>query len=154
MVSGLQSAAWRLRMKSSKATNSVLIPTPSPLPDSNEVLTRARFTRRQGGGYNPPHGEVLELADRRDLGSRAARREGSSPSFPTAGRRNRGRATLDAGSPVRVGLQTTTQSASRGTSVEGRDTGARGPSGAADGRSRRGRNPGGKGVGGSPAWPQ
>ena len=27
-------------------------------------------------------GEVLELADRRDLGSRAARREGSSPSFP------------------------------------------------------------------------
>jgi hypothetical protein len=28
-------------------------------------------------------GEVLELADRRDLGSRAARREGSSPSFPT-----------------------------------------------------------------------
>jgi hypothetical protein len=26
---------------------------------------------------------VLELADRRDLGSRAARREGSSPSFPT-----------------------------------------------------------------------
>ena len=29
-----------------------------------------------------PIGEVLELADRRDLGSRAARREGSSPSFP------------------------------------------------------------------------
>jgi hypothetical protein len=28
-------------------------------------------------------GEVLELADRRDLGSRAERREGSSPSFPT-----------------------------------------------------------------------
>ena len=28
-------------------------------------------------------GEVLELADRRDLGSCAARREGSSPSFPT-----------------------------------------------------------------------
>ena len=28
-------------------------------------------------------GEVLELADRRDLGSRAARREGSTPSFPT-----------------------------------------------------------------------
>ena len=27
-------------------------------------------------------GEVLELADRRDLGSRAARREGSTPSFP------------------------------------------------------------------------
>jgi hypothetical protein len=26
---------------------------------------------------------VLELADRRDLGSCAARREGSSPSFPT-----------------------------------------------------------------------
>src|SRR3972149_379457 len=38
-------------------------------------------------GYNAPHGEVLELADRRDLGSRAARREGSSPSFPTAARR-------------------------------------------------------------------
>ena len=29
------------------------------------------------------YGEVLELADRRDLGSRAARREGSNPSFPT-----------------------------------------------------------------------
>ena len=28
-------------------------------------------------------GEVLELADRRDLGSRAERREGSNPSFPT-----------------------------------------------------------------------
>ena len=28
-------------------------------------------------------GEVLELADRRDLGSRAVRREGSTPSFPT-----------------------------------------------------------------------
>ena len=27
-------------------------------------------------------GELLELADRRDLGSRAERREGSSPSFP------------------------------------------------------------------------
>ena len=27
-------------------------------------------------------GEVLELADRRDLESRAARREGSNPSFP------------------------------------------------------------------------
>jgi hypothetical protein len=27
-------------------------------------------------------GEVLELADRLDLGSSAARREGSSPSFP------------------------------------------------------------------------
>ena len=27
-------------------------------------------------------GEVLELADRRDLESRAERREGSSPSFP------------------------------------------------------------------------
>ena len=27
-------------------------------------------------------GEVLELADRHDLGSCAARREGSSPSFP------------------------------------------------------------------------
>jgi hypothetical protein len=38
-------------------------------------------------GIKPPliilyPGEVLELADRRDLGSRAARREGSSPSFP------------------------------------------------------------------------
>ena len=29
------------------------------------------------------HGEVLELADRHDLGSCAARHEGSSPSFPT-----------------------------------------------------------------------
>ena len=28
-------------------------------------------------------GEVLELADRHDLGSCAERREGSSPSFPT-----------------------------------------------------------------------
>ncbi len=28
------------------------------------------------------NGEVLELADRRDLGSRAERREGSTPSFP------------------------------------------------------------------------
>ena len=28
-------------------------------------------------------GEVLELADRRGLGPRAARREGSNPSFPT-----------------------------------------------------------------------
>ena len=28
-------------------------------------------------------GEVLELADRRDLESRAERREGSNPSFPT-----------------------------------------------------------------------
>jgi hypothetical protein len=28
-------------------------------------------------------GEVLELADRRDLGSRAHGREGSNPSFPT-----------------------------------------------------------------------
>lgn len=28
-------------------------------------------------------GEVLELADRRDLGSRTVRCEGSSPSFPT-----------------------------------------------------------------------
>ncbi len=27
-------------------------------------------------------GEVLELADRRDLGSRVERREGSTPSFP------------------------------------------------------------------------
>lgn len=32
--------------------------------------------------YNALGGEVLELADRRDLGSRAARREGSTPSFP------------------------------------------------------------------------
>ena len=30
-----------------------------------------------------PSGEVLELADRRDLGSRAHGREGSNPSFPT-----------------------------------------------------------------------
>ncbi len=30
-----------------------------------------------------PSGEMLELADRHDLGSCAARREGSSPSFPT-----------------------------------------------------------------------
>src|SRR5271157_2163992 len=29
------------------------------------------------------HGDVLELADRHDLGSCAARREGSSPSVPT-----------------------------------------------------------------------
>ncbi len=29
-------------------------------------------------------GEVLEMADRRDLGSRAERHEGSIPSFPTA----------------------------------------------------------------------
>jgi hypothetical protein len=35
-------------------------------------------------GYNRTRsGEVLELADRRDLGSRALGREGSSPSFPT-----------------------------------------------------------------------
>jgi tetratricopeptide (TPR) repeat protein len=32
----------------------------------------------------PGSGEVLELADRRDLGSRAARRTGSTPVFPTA----------------------------------------------------------------------
>ena len=31
------------------------------------------------------HGEVLELADRRGLGPRAARRGGSSPPFPTIG---------------------------------------------------------------------
>src|SRR4030042_5652978 len=74
----------RLRKKSSKATSNVLILPPRPRPGSNEVLTHPRFTGPQGGGYNPPHGEVLELADRRDLGSRAARREGSNPSFPTA----------------------------------------------------------------------
>ena len=40
---------------------------------------------RVPSAYNLPEliGEVLELADRRDLGSRAARREGSTPSFPT-----------------------------------------------------------------------
>ena len=36
-------------------------------------------------GYNHiSQGEVLELADRRDLESRAERREGSNPSFPIA----------------------------------------------------------------------
>jgi hypothetical protein len=35
----------------------------------------------------PGSGEVLELADRRDLGSRAARRTGSTPVFPTSLRR-------------------------------------------------------------------
>ncbi len=43
-----------------------------------------RGTFRPGKiAYNRSAGEVLELADRRDLGSRAERREGSSPSFPT-----------------------------------------------------------------------
>jgi trigger factor len=36
----------------------------------------------QAASYNQRAGEVLELADRRDLGSRAGRREGSNPSFP------------------------------------------------------------------------
>ena len=34
-------------------------------------------------------GEVSELADERDLGSRAARRGGSSPPFPTSERGDR-----------------------------------------------------------------
>ena len=42
-----------------------------------------RLYRPPADRYNHAPGEVLELADRRDLGSRAARREGSSPSFPT-----------------------------------------------------------------------
>ena len=39
--------------------------------------------------YNPPGGEVSELADEHDLGSCAARRAGSSPAFPI-GRRCHG----------------------------------------------------------------
>src|SRR5690242_19563080 len=44
--------------------------TPNPCPPAFQVKY-------------PPVGEVLELADRTDLGSVAARREGSNPSFPT-----------------------------------------------------------------------
>ena len=46
-------------------------------------------------------GEVSELADEHDLGSCAARREGSSPSFPT---KATAQAVSSIGEPIRVFL--------------------------------------------------
>ena len=51
---------------------------PAPVPDGSG-LSRMSGRRKCRG----QHGDVLELADRHDLGSCAERREGSIPSVPT-----------------------------------------------------------------------
>ena len=56
-----------------------------PLLENPLTLSQPTFTLLRAKVIILQVGEVLELADRRDLGSRALGRVGSNPTFPTMG---------------------------------------------------------------------
>ena len=53
------------------------------IPATDMVVNLARTFSQHYNGAHVGIGEVSELADERDLGSRGATRAGSNPAFPT-----------------------------------------------------------------------